>query len=76
MPQTQLAQIKEEDEDEEREAVPLRNSVNNIDINIEIEEDIINRHSCMINLLRVVDYLNSTFPDPRPSWMGPISLYL
>ena len=67
---------KIEDEDEEREAVPLRNSVNNIDINIEIEEDIINRHSCMINLLRVVDYLNSTFPDPRPSWMGPISLYL
>ena len=30
----------------------------------------------MVNLLRVVDHLNNTFPGPLPSWMGSISNYL
>ena len=30
----------------------------------------------MINLLRLVDFLNSTFPDPRPIWMIPIVNHL
>ena len=47
-----------------------------MNINVEIEEDVINKHICMLKLLRVVDYLNATFPDPSPSWMGSISNYL
>ena len=30
----------------------------------------------MVNMLRVVDFLNKTFPDPMPTWMGAISNYL
>jgi hypothetical protein len=30
----------------------------------------------MVNLLRVIDFLNATFPDPVPTWMGPIEKYL
>lgn len=72
IPRTQLAKIEEENEDEEeKEAVPVNNA-NNIMLNTEIEEDIINRHLCMVNLLRVVDFLNATFPEPIPVWMGPI----
>lgn len=41
-------------------------------LNTEIEEDIINTHLCMVNLLRVVDFLTNTFPEPTPSWMAPI----
>lgn len=35
-----------------------------------------NKHPCMINLLRVVDFLNSTFPEVYPGWMMPIENYL
>ncbi len=30
----------------------------------------------MVNLLRVVDFLANTFPDPVPGWMRPIENYL
>jgi hypothetical protein len=30
----------------------------------------------MVNLLRVVDFMNSTFPDAIPSWMKPIENHL
>ena len=30
----------------------------------------------MVNMLRLVDFLNITFPDPVPGWMGAISRYL
>lgn len=76
VPRTQLAKIDKEDEgEEEKEVVPVTNA-NNLMLNSQIEEDIINRHPCMINLLRVVDYLSTTFPDPTPTWMKPIENYL
>ena len=54
----------------------IRNNANNVDVNTEIEDDVINRHPCMVNLLRLVDFLNKTFPDPIPSWMVSIGNYL
>ena len=54
----------------------MKNNANNVNINTEIEEDIVNRHPCMVNMLRLVDFLNTTFPEPIPGWMGAISRYL
>lgn len=52
------------------------NSANNVTQNVLIEEDIINKHPCMVNLLRVIDFLHTTFPEPVPGWMKPIDMYL
>lgn len=70
-----LDEIAEEDEEDEKEAVPIKNALNVI-MNSVMEEDIINRHPCMMNLLRVVDFLTTTFPETHPTWMRPIEAYL
>lgn len=76
VPMSHMAEIAEEDEDEEeKEAVPIKNA-HNIMLNTVVEEDVINRHPCMMNLLRVVDFLTTTFPEHHPTWMQPIERYL
>ena len=38
-----------------------------------LELDIVNKHPCMINLLRVIDYMHAKFYDEtQASWMKPI----
>ena len=42
-------------------------------LNTEIEEDYINKHACMVNMLRVIDYMYQQFYDgSTPTWMKPI----
>lgn len=42
---------------------------------MEIEEDYINKHPCMINILRVIDYLHKEFYDGKTEvWKEPIYL--
>ena len=54
---------------------PVRNA-HNLLLESLIEEDEVNRHPCMMNLLRVVDFLHAHFPEDFPCWMRPIEEYL
>jgi len=39
----------------------------------ELEMDHINKHPCMVNLVRLVDFLDWKFKEEgTPGWMGPI----
>lgn len=64
-----------EAEQEEGKEAPVKNA-HNLLLDSVIEEDVINKHPCMMNLLRVVDFLNANFPEDFPCWMKPIETYM
>lgn len=51
----------EEVEEEEDKEVSVKNTPNLL-LDSVIEQDVVNKHPCMMNLLRVVDFLNTNFP--------------
>lgn len=62
------------DQPESRE-LPVKNAHNLLQDSL-IEEDEVNKHPCMMNMLRVVDFLSANFPEDFPSWMRPIEQHL